>query len=233
MESIAKGIFVGCLISLLILVFKSDIRGIVKVKSTNVNTVDITIDDESKINNKPKKNVWNDEHVNCSCVKTINNKRVEIDCSECVEVKRPEYTKDWSISEIEKKLEQKLTEDVNNHRVSIGLKPLIFSKAIRNKIAVPHAKYQVKYQICTHSEYGKNFDQRMRNVDISFVHLGENVASHQKWVDGDKSHFFIQYMESKKHKELIESRTFTHFGTCVLYEREGNWFYNSLNFGNW
>lgn len=232
MKHIINGVLIGCLISLVILLFKSEIREIANVDNKNVETVQVKNIDEPTIDKEPKKNVWNDQNVKCSCTKIINNKKVEVDCSECDLLKRPEHTKNWNVSEIERKLEQKLIEDINNHRVSIGLKPLIFSKSIKNKIAVPHTKYQVKYQICTHSEYGKNFDNRMQNIDISFTYLGENVASHQKWVDGDKSNFFIQYMNSKKHRELIESKTFTHFGTCVIYDEKENMFYNTFNFGS-
>ena len=201
-------------------------------ESTKVEVVQEEKTTEQPIEKRePKENKWGDTPVKCECIRYEDGVRKVLDCSQCEDKQRPQNTYDLNVQEIEQNLNKRLVQAINNHRRSIGLRELTYSQELYNEVTLPHNKYQVENEIVTHDEYGKSFQNRVLKYDVNFYQVGENVASHQRWFEEGLDSFFIQYMNSKKHKELIENPNYTHYASSVIYDSETNFFYNTFNVG--
>jgi len=157
--------------------------------------------------------------------------RYRISCDNFIPPTRPNYTKNWDIDSLEKNMETKLITEINNHRISLDLNPLIYSERLYQQITLPHNEYQVKVEKVSHNDYnGNGMDERCPKLNwCGYKKVGENVASHQRWETEGKSLLFRQYMDSEKHKDLIENPEYVYYSTSVIYNYENNTFYNTLN----
>lgn len=157
--------------------------------------------------------------------------KIECSCEYFKPHTRPEYTFSWDVDSVEQSMEYKLIESINNYRVSIGLNPLVYNQKLYNELTLPHNRYQVKNQYCGHDDHmGNKLKERGPALNFcGFKSLGENVADHQRWDGKGRSHFFEQYMDSPKHRELIEDPKWVYYSTSVIYNSENNRFYNTFN----
>ena len=157
--------------------------------------------------------------------------RYRISCDNFVPPSRPYFTIDWDIDSLQISMENKLISEINNHRISIGLSPLIYSSKLYHQFTLPHNQYQVKVRKASHNDYnGNGMKERCPKLNwCGYQKIGENVASHQRWETEGKSLLFEQYMRSEKHKELIENPEYVYYSTSVIYNYENNTFYNTLN----
>jgi uncharacterized protein YkwD len=165
------------------------------------------------------------------CYYEVDGKKIECSCDLYKPHKRPEYTYNWDVDSVEKVMEEKLIYAINNHRVSIGLNPLVYSQRLFDQLTLPHNLYQVKNQYCGHDDHmGNKLKERGPALNYcGFKSLGENVADHQRWDGKGRSHLFEQYMDSPPHRALIENPKWVYYSTSVIYNVENNRFYNTFN----
>ena len=167
-----------------------------------------------------------------TCWKNVNiYERVRIDCKDVGPPEpRPSWTIGWDMDSLVTNMEVKLINRINEHRVSLGLDPWVYSEELLNGITFQHNYYQATNNYVGHSENGKNMDQRCREIDwLGFKRIGENCASHHRFENRGVSFFFEQYMRSPKHKALIEDPNYVYYATSVMYNYSTNTFFNTLN----
>lgn len=112
---------------------------------------------------------------------------------------------------------------LNTHRLSLGLGELI-SERLCNDLAYEHTKYMISKNDVSHTNSFKRKYEVLRRGGKNF---GECVA---KEYSTPKS-FLNAYLNSIKHKNIIESPEFTHIGIKVV-KNHYNKLYNTLIFAS-
>ncbi|WP_103068372.1 CAP domain-containing protein [Aquimarina sediminis] len=109
---------------------------------------------------------------------------------------------------------------VNDHRQSIGLQPLIWSNAAYTE-SWNHTQYMIQEGSISHD----GFSQRYQNLVYSANarSMSENVASHYR----SASSVVEGWLNSSGHRDNIEG-DYTHTGIAAIKDSEGNFYYTQI-----
>lgn len=109
---------------------------------------------------------------------------------------------------------------VNDHRLSIGLNPIIMDQAYASAYAVDHTDYMIELSQINHD----NFHIRSNGLkDRGAERVGENVA----YGYDDAESVVKSWLNSPSHKEVIEGN-YTHSGFGVFQNAAGRYFFTQL-----
>lgn len=109
---------------------------------------------------------------------------------------------------------------VNDHRLSIGLTPLIMDQAHASAYAVDHTDYMISLSQINHD----NFHVRSNALKARGAErVGENVA----YGYDDAESVVNSWLNSPSHREIIEGN-FTHSGFGVFQNAQGRYFFTQL-----
>ncbi|MCT4642856.1 MAG: CAP domain-containing protein [Bacteriovoracaceae bacterium] len=119
--------------------------------------------------------------------------------------------------------EQRLVDLVNNHRSSIGKKPLI-AHANASIEARDHSRYQANVKRgLTHWGFSARIDRIRAKQSEKVVKSGENVAYNYK--DSNRAH--TQFINSNGHRKNVEG-DFTHIGIGNYTDNNGRIYYTQI-----
>lgn len=121
-------------------------------------------------------------------------------------------------------MSQGILDLVNDHRLSIGLNPLIMDQAYASAYAVDHTDYMIAMSQINHD----NFHVRSKALkDRGAERVGENVA----YGYDDAGSVVNGWLNSPAHKEIIEGN-YTHSGFGVFQNTQGRYFFTQLFYLN-
>lgn len=109
---------------------------------------------------------------------------------------------------------------INNHRISIGLNPLIKSNFISIKCK-EHDDFMILNKVLAHT----NFESRSKEIFdvLNATKVGENIAfNFNKPQDA-----FNGWLLSGEHKKNIEG-DYTHFGIAIAENEDGQKYYTNI-----
>lgn len=164
-------------------------------------------------------------------VELADGTRLPRSCDGFKRPSRPGHTMSWDLEAFTRNMEKELVAAINAHRGELGLEVLEFSPRLLRELTIPHNRYQVAIDSTTHCDHMGNY-MRERGPFLEFCgyrSLGENVASHSRWDTDKGSLFFRQYMESPRHRSMIEDPKWRYYSTSVMYNTVTNRFYNTFN----
>ena len=110
---------------------------------------------------------------------------------------------------------------INYQRVNLGLNELIPENECRI-LAYKHTKYMIAENEVSHDfAFARKYELFRRGASLYGENVGYGYSSNQS--------FFNAYMKSEVHKNMIETKKFTHIGVRVLKSKD-NKYYNTLIF---
>jgi len=113
-----------------------------------------------------------------------------------------------------------ILELVNDHRLSIGLNPLIMDQAYASAYAVDHTDYMISLsQINHHNFHVRSEGLKSRGAE----RVGENVA----YGYTDAETVVSSWLNSPAHREVIEGN-YNHSGFGVFQNEQGRYFFTQL-----
>lgn len=110
-------------------------------------------------------------------------------------------------------IELELMKLVNEHRTEIGLKSL-FPLNLVTKEASLHTDYMVTQEKISHDNFEIRTSNLFNNAGVKSV--GENVGFGYKTA----KNFLNGWLSNAGHREILESKTFTHFGISAKKNSE-------------
>ncbi len=119
-----------------------------------------------------------------------------------------------------KVIEIEVLELINQHRISLGLNPLVDHSVVK-AVAFTHTDYMIEANDISHD----NFYQRKESLEVNAeaVSVSENVAygfsSPQSLVNA--------WLNSPSHRETIEGN-FTDFDISAEQNENGKWYYTNI-----
>lgn len=125
-------------------------------------------------------------------------------------------------SEMLNEIENKILQQVNDYRTSIGKEPLIINLEA-TKLAKEHTSYMVSNNKISHDYFQDRFDELVQNANASIVR--ENVASHYNTAEDVMN----AWLSSAEHKSNITGN-FTHIGIAAIEDTEGQYYYTQIFF---
>lgn len=126
-----------------------------------------------------------------------------------------------------RKSENEILQLINFERSSRGIKPLKYDNALFRAAEV-HNRKMIEMNKLTHTFKNYNdLDKRIRNVDVFFAKVGENIAFSTVYVS---EYIHRGFMKSKYHKKNILDKEFTHCGISIIETKKG--FYITQEFAN-
>lgn len=97
---------------------------------------------------------------------------------------------------------------MNAHRVSIGLRPLIWHRGIAS-VARAHSRDMVERRFFSHTNPdGLRSRDRVRIAGITYAAMGENIA----YGHATGTAVLAGWLKSSGHRHNIEDPTYTHHG---------------------
>ncbi len=113
-----------------------------------------------------------------------------------------------------------ILELINQHRIGMGLNPLILDQQYASAYAVDHTDYMIEVSYINHDNFHLR-SQALRSRGATRV--GENVAYGYETAEG----VVTAWLNSSSHKEIIEGN-YTHSGFGVFKNQNDRYFFTQL-----
>jgi len=119
-----------------------------------------------------------------------------------------------------KVIEIEVLELINQHRISIGLNPLVDHSVVK-AVAFTHTDYMIEANDLSHD----NFYQRKESLEVNAeaVSVSENVA----YGFSSPESLVNAWLNSPSHRETIEG-DFTDFDISAEQNDNGKWYYTNI-----
>ena len=118
-------------------------------------------------------------------------------------------------------LEIEILDQINFYRDSIGLKELEELNVI-SAVALSHSKYMAQLGKISHDNFENRSNQLIVNANAKYV--GENVGYGYTSAKG----VVDAWIKSDKHRAVIESSAFTHFGISTEKNYKGRNYFTQI-----
>ncbi|RED49304.1 CAP domain-containing protein [Seonamhaeicola aphaedonensis] len=119
-----------------------------------------------------------------------------------------------------KTIEVEILEQINHHRLSVGLKPLTDMSVVKS-VAFSHTDYMVDKDQISHDNFFTRSNYLKENVGAKSV--SENVAYGYTSAET----VVKAWLRSEGHRETIEG-DFTYFDVSAEKNAEGKWYYTNI-----
>jgi len=119
-----------------------------------------------------------------------------------------------------KVIEIEVLELINQHRISIGLNPLVDHTVVK-AVAFTHTDYMIEVNDISHD----NFYQRKESLEVNAeaVSVSENVA----YGFSSPESLVNAWLNSPSHRDTIEGN-FTDFDISAEQSENGKWYYTNI-----
>ena len=119
-----------------------------------------------------------------------------------------------------KSIEIEILDLLNNHRLSLGLNPLVDMTLVKS-VALSHTDYMVDNNIVSHDNFYKRSTYLKQNAGA--INVSENVAYGYTSAET----VVRAWIKSESHKANIEG-DFTNFDVSAEVNAEGKWYYTNI-----
>lgn len=126
-----------------------------------------------------------------------------------------------------REISQRLFNEINKHRIRLGVHPLVYDSNMQEMISSPWNQWQASNGKISHGSGDNSLHNRSKRVGISGV--GECCASNYKGDTEDTCQFLEQYKGSPLHWNILMDDDYHYISVSTVYVEIGDIYYSVVN----